>query len=819
MSVAGFHSGKNIWSTTLFQPTSDQQQVICGAADSKITAFPLPISPIMGDSSVPEYTVWDILKMSKLDTGTQPSEKEFTTKLADFFRGYAFLGPTSFLLTTNSGKICLVTMTEDRCGSATARISSSELVEQLDELSSYSVCTSGSVLGNGGISFVAGAKGGIYMYRSGSAKLLKIHTVQGKVGNMFTTRTTTLPETEKIVLLITLMGQKLAKLLYIDTVGENEPLVTRAADLHFSDQITGGTVTSMEYITTDNEEDYICLGFRGGSVAGYTLAKRASAEDNDGIKPAFIERVHGKEAVTSMLWFPSRQYSSYGNLVSVGRDGCCAIHHIEFSASTLSLVHFLPLPVGPNIEGLYYLHGALIAYGFSSTKFIVYNITTEEEVMSVGTGGSHRSWSFRPHTSQEGGGTLIWTRASTMHIFTQKGPNHAVIRPGGHGREIKSVAISENYFNREDGRKLIATGAEDTDIKIFEYAAGGESGAEGAFLCRRTLRKHNTGIQQLKWSDNGAYLFSSGGCEEFYVWRVRNLPGALGIGIICESVCPPESEASDVRLTSFDVRRQAENAEADGCFVIAMVFSDSKIRVYTYTPTATAAEGKWNMLGKGTYFTSCLTQCVVLSPHTLLTTGTDGHAVFWTLPSTTTTADEKKHTATKELAWHHPSRIHQNTSKTLDTHLLPDGSTLVASGGDDGSLALLLTPLSPAKEAKGEGGLSYPHPPVVLLRAHASAITACTILSHDSRIYVLTSGNDQWIRLWQVDILANSSLSETEPEAVDANQDVLRVKRVKKIKTNVADVSSMAVLEESRDAAKVVVCGVGMEVLNVQWDG
>jgi WD40 repeat protein len=267
------------------------------------------------------------------------------------------------------------------------------------------------------------------------------------------------------------------------------------------------------------------------------------------------------------------------------------------------------------------------------------------------------------------------------------------------------------------------------------------------------------------------------------------------------------------------VRRQAENAEADGCFVIAMVFSDSKIRVYTYTPTATAAEGKWNMLGKGTYFTSCLTQCVVLSPHTLLTTGTDGHAVFWTLPSTTTTADEKKHTATKELAWHHPSRIHQNTSKTLDTHLLPDGSTLVASGGDDGSLALLLTPLSPAKEAKGEGGLSYPHPPVVLLRAHASAITACTILSHDSRIYVLTSGNDQWIRLWQVDILANSSLSETEPEAVDANQDVLRVKRVKKIKTNVADVSSMAVLEESRDAAKVVVCGVGMEVLNVQWDG
>jgi WD40 repeat protein len=99
----------------------------------------------------------------------------------------------------------------------------------------------------------------------------------------------------------------------------------------------------------------------------------------------------------------------------------------------------------------------------------------------------------------------VWTRASSMHIYSQTGPNHTVIRSGGHGREIKAVAVSPDGNSRS--RQLIATGAEDTDIKIFQYV-------EEDFICRRTIRKHTTGIQHLQWSQDGNYLFSSGGCEE-----------------------------------------------------------------------------------------------------------------------------------------------------------------------------------------------------------------------------------------------------------------------------------------------------------------
>jgi hypothetical protein len=59
------------------------------------------------------------------------------------------------------------------------------------------------------------------------------------------------------------------------------------------------------------------------------------------------------------------------------------------------------------------------------------------------------------------------------------------------------------------------------------------------------------------------------------------------------------------------------------------------------------------------------------------------------------------------------------------------------------------------------------------------------------------------------DGVGNGSLAEPE--------DALTMQRLAKIKTNVADVSSMAVLNEGDDItdARVLICGVGMEVMRI----
>lgn len=171
--------------------------------------------------------------------------------------------------------------------------------------------------------------------------------------------------------------------------------------------------------------------------------------------------------------------------------------------------------------------------------------------------------------------------------------------------------------------------------------------------------------------------------------------------------------------------------------------------------------------------------------------------------------------------------------------------TLLVSGGDDGALAFVLVHAKPSPpdpktetktetetEADGSGiselalGASTTNPAVILARAHASAVTACAVLAprdtrrdarresrseaQGSEIYVLTAGNDEWVRLWHVTVHAGSASHQDE-------RDVVSVRRVGRCKTSVADVSSMGVLQADEEAARVLVCGVGMEVIRVEY--
>jgi hypothetical protein len=561
-STGAHHSGKNIWSVAICGSTTESQQVVCGAADSKITARPLDHTCCSATNNtgyvLKEYTVEDINSLAHNSPVTlNPNETIATHKssrISEFFRSYSFIDRSTFLLTTNSGKVYLGSTSPDNATSSNI-ISNSTFIDHVEELSGYSVCVGELSIETG---YVAGSRGGIYICQKDKSCLRKIHTVTGKVGSMFADGSN---------LLITLLGQKKVQLLRVNVADIQDPSASEPITIFLSEPDTGTVVTSMEYVNTSSGREFVFLGFRKGDIAIYSIKSRLATGMH------ILEHVHKKETVTSLKWIPLSPESLTGHLISVGRDGCCTIHSIDLSTKETVLdsilVHHLALPFGSNIEGLYNHCNHLMVYGFSSTKFVLYDTTSEEEIMSIDAGGAHRSWAFQPNSSEQGGGTLVWTRASSMHVFTQQGSNHQVIRPGGHGREIKAVASCT--LRHADGilTQLIATGAEDTDIKIFEYTADGE------FVCRRTLRKHTTGIQHLQWSDDREYLFSSGGCEEFYVWRVRLLPGALGAGVVCEDVFEPESEHSDLRITSFDVQRR-EGAEKG--FMIALVFSDSKIR-------------------------------------------------------------------------------------------------------------------------------------------------------------------------------------------------------------------------------------------------
>jgi hypothetical protein len=187
-------------------------------------------------------------------------------------------------------------------------------------------------------------------------------------------------------------------------------------------------------------------------------------------------------------------------------------------------------------------------------------------------------------------------------------------------------------------------------------------------------------------------------------------------------------------------------------------------------------------------------------PHTILTAGTDGHAVLWSIA-----------TQKEPMAYRDPITIHQSSSKTLSYISHPYHGTILISGGDDGSLAFFRTSSSNGTV------VGWRNKPAVVVRTHASAVTACAVIARDRKMYVLTSGNDQWVRLWEVSVADSAS---SDHDSCDENTDWMEIKRLGRIKTNVADVSSMAVLTslDGTDAPRVLICGVGMEIVAFQWD-
>lgn len=506
LNCAAHHSGKNLWAIDTYRDSDSMRYALCGGADSKITASPLShgtqATNTAARGAVAEYTIDDIFALAEAAaaefTVDSMRDNHRSSKNDEFFRGYCFVDTSTVLFTMNSGTV-LEGSLYDTARSGLSGLAGLTCVAQLDELSGYSICTSGSV---SGVAFVAGATGSIFMYRKGEPSLTKIYSATGKVGGLLTASLVGPAGQQEVAVLVTVLGKEEARLLYVDVA--SDPHVSRVATIPIVASKSGfSPSTSLAHVSI-SETSFVFLGFRRGSIAIYKICEDKVPSDLV-TSHSIIDQAHGNETVTQLSWVPSIHDPLLGQLISIGRDGRLVIHQINLSTTSVELVHRLTMPFGPNIEGMYFLDDHLMLYGFHSRRWILYDVTAEEEIMSVDTGGAHRGWTYQP-CSMELGGSLVWTQAASMHVYRQIGSDHTVIRSGGHGREIKAVAVTKGK-NGESCSPLIATGAEDTDIKIFQYLGGD-------LTCIRTLRQHTTGIQHLQWSEDGSYLFSSGGCEE-----------------------------------------------------------------------------------------------------------------------------------------------------------------------------------------------------------------------------------------------------------------------------------------------------------------
>lgn len=582
ISNSAHHLGKNVWSVAANEHLAAPGISILstGGADGRIISRK-PVSSRTVDKLLEERDITTVLQNVFNLPATKPISSEVSRKAskatADYFRSYAYVTKDEFLVTTNNGLVLLET---DGVYDTGERARKWEQVDLPDDLKGYSVVSS---IPDSGVAFLGGATGSLYCFESCNKMIAFLAKTDGKIAGIFPCHVEP-PRTDTVDVLLTYLGTSNPRLLRLRrSITGLEVLSNDAFAVQSAQQGVQVSQSSSALVSSVNGQTTAFLGYRDGSI--HFLNKR----DNGSVDASIVGDAHGKEAVTAMHWVPSTSSNSHttasstqglGWLFSVGRDGTCAVHCLKRDPKELVLVHKLTLPFGPNIEGIYVSPSAdeVYVYGFRGKQFVVYNISTSDYILNIDCGGAHRMWNFDPRYDPAGkivGGNLAWTKASKLNSYNVFEPSHEIVQEGGHGREIKTCAITTTSMKSIG--PLIATGAEDTDICLFRFE-------DSRFSCIATLRKHVTGIQSLQWSERGEYLFSCGGYEEFFIWRVRSVP-AIKVGVVFESSCPIDSERSDLRIMGFAIKergrteQQKEGGIESSEFEITMVYSNSEIKV------------------------------------------------------------------------------------------------------------------------------------------------------------------------------------------------------------------------------------------------
>lgn len=811
-----FHSGKHIWSTALQRRDSSTAIIATGGADGKISMYETKTStclkaiesPLLDittlsssgkkaasddltlgrswelDEILEEFALKQLVENPRLEqpssssvekseeiSDSKPTKKPKAKKvLKDSFNRYAFVSENELLATTTSGRVLLCHIGSKVLWSEVTLPESGS-----EDLRSYAVLVG---LPEIGLACLAGANGSIYVYRHQRA-LLKLGKVEGKVADMFTIFDS---QKESFELLVTTLGGTNATLFSFDLAGPQAQLVENAVY----------NLPSKFVVTSAGRNNrMLVMGSRSGSLALYTTKSLESAI-HIWTTPTNIPT----DAITTITSLPSSDGSRDSGseyFLTTSRDGFYAIFLTmvvrEVGNDTMVVVrqvHQSVPPFGPLIEKGWFEGNELFLYGFKGKNFVVWNETEQCEITNVECGGSHRSYAYSP-VRGAGGGYFVYTKASKLYLHAHQKSSHKTVKTGGHGREIKACAVSED-------QTLIATGAEDTTIRIWQYNK--TLGLQTSLVCQSVIQKHSAGIQNLQWHGS-EYLFSSGGNEEFFIWAVEQIPG-FGIGIICEATCPDPSEERDLRVMSFDITSLSKfsDSQTDSCLLISLAYSDSTIRTYTYSKS-----DSFHLVGTGRYTSSCLTQIRHLhikdDEMSMLTASTDGKLALWRAAFI---SDPRGVPELVQLEVISTQRLHQSAIKSLDCLTLKQ-HILVATGGDDNALGISAYPIS--------GSTPATIPTCFILRsAHAAAVTGLSFLydpktesGEERRIQLVSSGNDQKVIAWNV------NLDNDHGETCMA-----RLNKTGEAFTPVADVGDVVALGLTN---RVLVVGNGMEVWKI----
>ncbi|RAO69070.1 uncharacterized protein BHQ10_005082 [Talaromyces amestolkiae] len=784
------HAGKHIWSLAFSKGDGDSQLLYTGGNDGAVRTYELTHIERSDDkkklpTELSPYCPRTLLKAeySKVDTGSIAP------------RSFDFVSKDTLVVVNASGLVQLGTFT-NAPGTIKPQVqwetlSTEEDLRSLSTISSLPSC---------GLAVIGGSTGTLRLYNHSTKQLtdfvqvprrpVKIVMLDAEVDDV-----TGLPRSFKF--LVGYPQHEEAHLFNVEMTADGYDVTKTNLVIPPS-----FAIATASYVC---QGKCLAVGGKMGQLLLYCLDS-----DKEKLEYSYaMWRAHGREFV-NFVQSMDDETSDTGYVLTGGGDGHYCVWRLYMQSDgdgkwSLQQIHRSSAPLS-KIEGAYFddQTGQFILYGFRGVAFVLWNETTQTQILTLDCGGVNRVWKFMHNPVNLGAGTIVWIQARALHAVVADSVLHRPLQMGSHGREQKTLAVSK--AGNHEG-PLIASGGEDTMIRISVPLprSKDKSSTWNSVQCLRIMSAHVSGLQQIKWSDDGRFLFSSAGREEFMAWRLRSVP-RFGASALLEAACPREELDIELRVTSFDVLRMESSADEDK-FLMALVYSNSTIKIFSYISSMGAHT--YELLGRGTYSTNCLTEVhfMVRESKVFLVTGaTDGYIAVWPVdwitPKESGRFSVNMTSDVQPLKWELHHAVHTSSIKTLEHEEILPGYQMLLSGGDDNSLAVTLVKLDDVRVVSS----------VCVANAHASAITAVKILScrtdTATTIEVASSGNDQRVKLWSVVVDLENTRSQ-----------VLRISLQTDRYSPVADIAAMddmEIIDTAGTTRRVLVLGgVGMEILTI----
>ena len=723
------------------------------------------------------------------------------------FKVYCWLSADAILATTSDGRVLLGTLHVDLSPpSADGRHNlnvSWRCVGQFDDLRSYSLCTRVGP----DIALLASASGQVYMYNHKKTAVEPIVKMERKVAAILAQSSSS--SIKDVLIVVACQGQPQAHCFTISCTEFDLSSGTLPLDLPAQFPVTSGDT---------HGASCILLGSRSGALCLYEIDFSNSMES---MGPAFnLRHAHGTDSVTGVLAYPA-SVPDQGPccFFTTGRDGTFAIHRVT-RGRHLETVHRSGPLSRMNLQGLSFnAHlDDVVLWGFQDKYFMAWSQKQHRELLRVDCGGCHRDWSYCNGHGQEPIGQLVWTQAGRCHIYSQPHASHDVVQQGGHGRDIKSIAVRP--LNAADGLPvLIATGAEDTHIQVSRIVPR-EDINFAKIEPLAVISENVTGVHALRWTPGGEFLLSAGGKEELTIWHVQPVPGLQG-GVIRVASAPVVTALAELRVTDFDILELEQRPGSQAVsMMIASAYSNSTFRLWLFSHTSGKTE--INLLAAATYGNWCITHChffALACVTYLVTASTDGSLAFWAIPDVDLSSAQS---STLPLIYRHP--VHQSGIKAAIIISVTETEVLIVTGGDDNTLAT--TRVCESDDA------SQPHrfacSTLLVPKAHAAAVNAIVDISTRPRtrehaagdqrkamesgnltkrneLRIATTGNDQTVKTWTVEL-----------DRTARGAQGIRVRKNGKWCSQVADTVCMDTIVEPDGGMALVVAGIGLEIWQVR---